>query len=48
MRALLAALLLAGCATHEPVPPEVRARGEAMLVELRALDTRQEVVCLNC
>lgn len=32
------ALLLAGCASRGDVPPEVRARGEALLLELRALD----------
>lgn len=33
-------LLLAGCASP-PVPPEVRARGEALLLELRAVDGKE-------
>ena len=37
MRVILAAALLAGC-TAAPVPPEARARGDAMLADLRALD----------
>lgn len=30
-------LVLAGCASA-PVPPEVRARGDALLLELRAME----------
>lgn len=34
--ALAIALLLAGCAPAPTVPPEVQARGEALLLGLRA------------
>lgn len=39
MRWVVVMLMLAGCASA-PVPPEVRARGEALLLELRAMDER--------
>lgn len=35
-RLLFLALLLAGCAPAPTVPPEVQARGEALLLGLRA------------
>lgn len=44
IRLILVAALLAGCAAA-PVPPEVRARGEAMLAHLRALDRHHTHHC---
>ncbi len=44
MRVILAAALLAGC-TSAPVPPEVRAQGDAMLADLRALDRHHTQHC---
>lgn len=41
---VVVALALVGCASA-PVPPEVRARGEAMLLEMRAADPCGRVCC---
>ena len=38
MTRLALALFLAGCAPTPTVPPEVQARGEALLLGLRAMD----------